>query len=64
MDDLVRALGSAKQRYKGSLLQLERISDEIHQQRSEDLPQRTPCEGAEDSSLTEATDARAGSNLF
>ena len=51
MDDLVRALGSAKQQYRESLIQLEKISEQIHEQRNGTLnlmPFRTPGVGAED----------------
>ena len=47
----MRALGSAKERYRDSLTQLEKISEQIHEQRNESmklLPPRTPGVGAED----------------
>ena len=51
VEDLQRALSSAKELYRTTLANLERISNEIHAQRNADraaeLPPRTPGVGAE-----------------
>ena len=51
MEDLQRALTSAKDLYKTTLINLERISEEIHAARKAEnelqLPPRTPGVGAE-----------------
>lgn len=49
VEDLVRALHSAKLRYRGALSTLEAISEEVHMKRkmAEVLPPRTPGVGAE-----------------
>ena len=52
VEDLVRALLSAKVRYKGALATLEAISEEVHMKRKAStlLPPRTPGVGAENAS--------------
>ena len=67
MEDLQRALCTAKQRYKGALERLEDISNSVHEKRQKriDLPQRTPGVGAECSaSMSDLPTINLGIDLF